>query len=228
MADLRDMQLLAALSRQKHFARAAEECGISQPAFSARIRNMEEEYGVPLVKRGNRFMGFTSEGDIVLKWAVRLLSDAEGLNQEISSVKGKLQAGLTIGTVPTALAFAARAPAALAKTHPGLRIAVHSASTSEIDRRLEDFSFDAAITYLDGNLSNALKRLPLYEERYVLIAPHHIAPRPGGDITWAEAAGLPLALLTPNMRNRQIIDEVFRVDSGCGWGGCDDCARATD
>ena len=53
MTDLRDMQLLAALARKNHFARAAEECGISQSAFSARIRNLEVEVGAPIVKRGN-------------------------------------------------------------------------------------------------------------------------------------------------------------------------------
>ena len=59
MPDLRDMQLLAALARQGHFARAADECGISQPAFSARIRNHEIDLRVAVVNRGNRFTGFT-------------------------------------------------------------------------------------------------------------------------------------------------------------------------
>ncbi|MEM9141051.1 MAG: LysR family transcriptional regulator, partial [Pseudomonadota bacterium] len=59
MPDLRDMELLAALARNRHFARAATECGISQPAFSARIRNMELDLGAAIVQRGNRFVGFT-------------------------------------------------------------------------------------------------------------------------------------------------------------------------
>lgn len=210
MADLRDMQLLAALSRHKHFARAAEECGISQPAFSARIRNMEAEYGVPLVKRGNRFMGFTGEGDIVLKWALRLLADADGLAQEISEVKGALTGRLSIGAVPTALAFAARAPAALRKAHPDVTVEILSASSADIQRGLEDFSLDAGITYLDGQVSAVFAQMPLYEERYVLLAPYGIAPRLSGTITWQEASELPLCLLTRNMQNRRIIDEVFQ------------------
>ena len=210
MADLRDMQLLAALSRHRHFARAAEECGISQPAFSARIRNMEAEYAVPLVKRGNRFMGFTREGDIVLKWALRLLADADGLDQEISEVKGALSGRLAIGAVPTALAFAARAPAALRKAHPDVTVEIVSESSVDIQRGLEDFSLDAGITYLDGQVSAQFSQMPLYEERYVLLAPYGIAPRLSGTITWREAAELPLCLLTRNMHNREIIDAVFR------------------
>ena len=42
MLDLRDLECLSALARHKHFARAAEECGMSQPAFSMRIRNLED------------------------------------------------------------------------------------------------------------------------------------------------------------------------------------------
>ena len=78
MTDLRDMQILTALARHKHFARAAEECGISQSAFSARISNLETEFGAPIVQRGNRFLGFTPEGEIVLKWARRLLAGFPG------------------------------------------------------------------------------------------------------------------------------------------------------
>ena len=89
MTDLRDMQLLAALARHKHFARAADDCGISQPAFSARIRNLETSLKVPIVKRGNRFIGFTQEGEIVLRWAHKLLADSDGLRQDIENARGE-------------------------------------------------------------------------------------------------------------------------------------------
>lgn len=49
------MQLLVALARHRHFARAARDVGISQPAFSMRIRKLEENLGVAIVRRGNRF-----------------------------------------------------------------------------------------------------------------------------------------------------------------------------
>lgn len=214
MIDLRDMQLLAALARQKHFARAAEECGISQPAFSARIRNLEASLGAPIVKRGNRFIGFTSEGEIVLKWARLLLANADGLRQDIEVAKGGLSGQLKIGVVPTALAFVATLPPKLRALHPDLSVHIISASSSHIARGLEDFSLDAGVTYLDEDLPSSFKPASLYDERYVLVAPKAISPRPAGSISWAEAAELPLCLLTSDMRNRQIIDEIFdRVGS---------------
>lgn len=209
MADLRDMQLLVSLARHAHFARAAAECGISQPAFSTRIRNLEVDLGVAIVKRGNRFLGFTREGEIVLGWARRMVADVDGLRQEIAAAKGALTGRLAVGAVPTALAFVAQTAAAVRRAHPDLLIQINSLSSSQIHQGLTDVSLDAGVTYLDHELPSGLTVEPLYEESYVLIAPAGIAPRAAGGATWAEAAALPLCLLTRNMRNRRILDEVF-------------------
>lgn len=209
MPDLRDMQILTALDRHSHFARAAEACGISQPAFSARIRNMETELGIPLVKRGNRFLGFTPEGDTVLRWARKMLADAEGLRQEVEVAKGALSGRVAIGTVPTALAYAASLPARLRAMHPGLTIEIRSLNSKQIHRGLDDLSLDAGITYLDEEMPVHLTPRPLYEEHYVLVAPPALVPRLTGTASWAETAALPLCLLTRDMRNRRILDEIF-------------------
>ncbi len=209
MTDLRDMQLLAALARHEHFARAADECGISQPAFSARIRNLEASLKVPIVRRGNRFMGFTEEGQIVLRWAHKLLADSDGLRQDIEQAKGELSGKLRIGVVPTALTYVARLPAQLRKVHPDLAVHIISLTSQQIARGLEDFTLDAGITYLDEDLPSSFHISPIYDETYVLLCPPALAPRKSGTATWKEAASVPLSLLTPDMKNRRIIDEIF-------------------
>lgn len=203
------MQLLVALARHRHFARAAEACGISQPAFSGRIRNMEKDFGVPLVQRGNRFMGLTAEGEVVLGWSRKMLADADGLRQEVAALKGNLTGRLAIGAVPTALTFVAHAPAILRAQHPGLRLEIISASSTAIRRGLEDFSLDAGVTYMTDDYGTGFRQAPLYDETYVLLAPASLAPRASGSITWSEAAALPLCLLTRDMNNRRIIDAIF-------------------
>jgi len=203
------MQLLDALARHGHFARAAKECGISQSAFSARIRNMEHELGSPLVKRGNRFMGFTEEGLIALKWARQLLVDADAMRQEIEVLKGTLSGNISIGVIPTALTFAAELPLRLRDTYPNLSIQIFSSSSTQIMKGLEDFSLDAGITYLDVDVPSSLQVKPLYEEKYVLLTPVALAPRTSGQISWLEAAELPLCLLTKDMHNRKILERIF-------------------
>ena len=213
MPDLRDMQLLTALARHNHFARAAQECGISQPAFSGRIRNLETDLGVPLVKRGNKFLGFTKEGEIALTWARRILADADGLRQEIEAAKGALSGQVVVGAVPTALTFASQVPALLRASHPNLLIQILSLSSSRVHQGLVDFSIDAGVTYLDNEVPPGLVVEPLYRERYVLLAPEALFPTTqmttDAAVPWASAIDFPLCLLTRDMRNRRILDTIF-------------------
>ena len=207
MPELRDLELLVSLSRHKNFSHAAADCNISQPAFSTRIRKLEEEFKLPLVRRGNSFLGFTREGEVALKWARKLLADAEGMRQEINALRNNLDGKLTLGVIPTAMPFAARVSSQLRRKHPNLSIEIHSQSTRQITRRLNDFSLDAGIMYFDD--ADPDISVKLYEERYVLIAPQTLASGYKTQVTWAEAAQFPLCLLTPDMRNRQLIDAVF-------------------
>ncbi len=207
MPELRDLELLVSLSRHKNFSHAAADCNISQPAFSTRIRKLEGEFKLPLVRRGNSFLGFTREGEVALKWARKLLADAEGMRQEINALRNNLDGKLTLGVIPTAMPFAARVSSQLRREHPNLSIEIHSQSTRQITRRLNDFSLDAGIMYFDD--ADPDITVKLYEERYVLIAPQTLASGYKTQVTWAEAAQFPLCLLTPDMRNRQLIDAVF-------------------
>ena len=207
MPELRDLELLVSLSRHKNFSHAAADCNISQPAFSTRIRKLEEEFKLPLVRRGNSFLGFTREGEVALKWARKLRADAEGMRQEINALRNNLDGKLTLGVIPTAMPFAARVSSQLRRKHPNLSIEIHSQSTRQITRRLNDFSLDAGIMYFDD--ADPDITVKLYEERYVLIAPQTLASGYKTQVTWAEAAQFPLCLLTPDMRNRQLIDAVF-------------------
>ncbi|MEP3233046.1 MAG: LysR family transcriptional regulator [Hyphomicrobiales bacterium] len=209
MFDIRDMQLLVALERHGHFARAADDCGISQPAFSARIRNLELDLKSSIVLRGNRFMGFTPEGEIVLTWARKLLEDVDGMKQELTAARSAIEGSLRIGVIPTALAFAACLPAIIRVDQPKLKVEIVSASSVEIKRGLDNFSFGAGISYIEDPLPPTITSSHLYDEEYVLLAPSHMVDDKKDQITWQDAADLPLCLLSKSMRNRRIIDEIF-------------------
>lgn len=209
--EIRDLQMLLALSQRKHFTRAAADCGISQPAFSARIHQLEQQLGVPVVRRGNKFLGFTPEGDLVLRWARKILTDAEGMRQDIEIARDDLRGVLAVGVVPTALPYAAAVSTSLRARYEHLTIQIQSLTSSQINLALHDFSIDAGITYCDEKELGTLRFEDIYQEHYVLLSPLHLAPRKKGRASWAEAAKLPLCLLSKDMRFRQIVDEVFQV-----------------
>ena len=138
---------------------------------------MRKSLGLPIVRRGNKFLGFTREGDILLKWARRILADVQGMHQELDLSKGALRGTLVVGAVPTALPFAATVSAEMRKKHPDLTVEIQSLPSTQIAIRLNDFSLDAGITYIeDGEIVTGVLQ-PLYEETYVLIVPKSLAPR---------------------------------------------------
>lgn len=211
--DIKQLQYLAALVREKHFTRAAAACNVTQPTLSGRIRQLEHELGVPIVERGQRYVGLTPEGEQVLKWALNILDSWSSLHQEIEQFrKGKSQiAGrITIGVIPSALPMAATLTSAIQARYPEVDFAVMSLTSIEILRSLEEFTIDAGITYIDNESIEGFISAPLYTERYCLFVREESPVAERTSITWAEAAQLPLCLLTPNMQNRRIIDAAFR------------------
>ena len=210
--DIRQLQYLAALAREKHFTRAAQACNVTQPTLSGRIRQLEQELGVPIVARGQRFFGLTPEGERVLKWTHLILDNWQSLQQELGSIRsktGELVGRLAIGVIPSALPMVAQLAKAVQADHPRIDFSVLSHSSEEILRALHDFSIEAGVTYLDNEPIEGLLQAHLYTERYALFLAqdHPLAAHP--TVTWLEAAQEPLCLLTPNMQNRRIVDRAF-------------------
>ncbi len=165
--------------------------------------------GVPIVRRGNKFLGFTKDGELLLTWANKILAQAEGLRQDMQIAQGELRGTLVLGVVPTALSYAASISTTLRKSNPGLSIHIRSLSSQQIARALGEFSIDAGITYESDNKNDATQFEVVYEENYVLVAPKLLSPRKSGSATWAEASALPLCLLSKDMHFRHIVDDVF-------------------
>jgi DNA-binding transcriptional LysR family regulator len=100
---IRHLQYLSALARERHFARAAGVCNVTQSTLSAGIKQLEESLGVLIVERGQRYIGLTEEGERVLAWAQRVLVDYGGLQQELSEMREGMVGRLRIGAIPVTL-----------------------------------------------------------------------------------------------------------------------------
>jgi DNA-binding transcriptional LysR family regulator len=205
---IRQLEYLATLAREKHFARAAEACHVSQPALSSGIRSLEKELGVVIVQRGRRFVGFTSEGERVLAWAQQTLASLTNMREDATIDKSSMAGLLRLGSIPTTMPITAYLTAACRRAYPNIRYRVVSLSAESIISHLDDFELDLGLTYLDEEVIEGFGFLPLFEERYVLLAGSGAELEP--NVTWEQAARLPLCLLTGKMRNRQILDAAFR------------------
>lgn len=212
------LEILLALARERHFGRAAEACGVSQPTLSSTLKSLEEQLGVTLVERGSRFRCFTPEGERVLDWARRIVGDARAMRQEIDGSRRGFAGHLRLGVIPTALPFAPELTMAFKARHDGASITVVSATSDTILSGLDNLEFDAGISYVDTEPLQRYQTLSLYEERYqLLVAPDSpLASR--NSITWSECNKLPLCLLTPDMQNRRIVDRHLAEAGGPSVG----------
>ncbi|MER5915701.1 LysR family transcriptional regulator [Streptomyces sp. NPDC001982] len=210
----RQLEYFVAVARERHFARAAEACYVSQPALSAAIAKLERELNVTLINRGHNYQGLTPEGERLVVWAKRILAEHDAFKAEVAAVQSGITGTLRLGTASTASTTVALPVAAFCAAHPLARVQVCCRlPTVELARRLREFELDAAIGAFPPEEQEGLETVPLYEERYVLLAPEDRLPPEVRTMTWAEAAQMPLALLTEDMKIRKVIDGAF-ADSG--------------
>jgi DNA-binding transcriptional LysR family regulator len=203
-----------ALARERHFGRAAEACGVTQPTLSAGVKQLEAQLGVLLVQRGSRFIGFTPEGERTLDWARRILADSRTLQEEMRALKSGLAGQLRIAAIPTALAMVAELTTPYRARHPDVRFTISSMTSIQILTALENLEIDAGITYLDNEPLGRVNMVPLYRERYCLLTSAEATLGNRDSVTWAEVSRVPLCLLTPDMQNRRIIEQLLRAAGG--------------
>ncbi|SON59575.1 putative hydrogen peroxide-inducible genes activator [Mycobacterium simulans] len=206
----RQLEYFVAVAQERHFARAAEKCYVSQPALSSAIAKLERELNVTLINRGRSFEGLTPEGERLVVWAKRILAEHDAFKAEVDAVRSGITGTLRLGTVPTASTTASLVLEAFCSAHPLAKVHISSRlATTELYRRLRDFELDAVMVHPVPEDSIDVDLVPLYEEHFVLLSPADMLPPGVSTLGWRDAAQLPLALLTPDMTDRQVIDAAF-------------------
>lgn len=208
------LEYLLALAREQNFSKAAEQCGVTQPTFSAGIKQLEDTLGVMLVQRTSRFIGFTTEGEHVLDWARGIVADARAMRQDLDALKKGLTGRLRIAAVPTALAMVSALTTPFRARHPNVTFTILSRTSIEILSMVENLEVDAGMTYVDNEPLGRMRTVPLYLEQYRLLTSGNSPLGDRDQVTWAEVAGIPLCLLTPDMQNRRIIDRLLGAAGG--------------
>ncbi len=202
------LEMLIALSHERHFGRAAAACHVTQPTLSSGLKSLEQQLGVQLVQRGARFIGLTPEGERVLARAKTIVAEARALKSDVAVARLGLSGTLRLGVIPTALAAVRALTRPFLDVHPGVRLRILSLNSHEILDRLAEFEIDAGLSYASADQPS--ERLPgfrirrLYEEEYSLVTRDH-ADLPAS-LPWSALGAFELGLLTPDMQNRRIID----------------------
>lgn len=207
---VRQLTYLVTLAREKHFARAAEKCNVTQSTLSAGLKALERELDTRLVIREPRFMGLTPEGERVVEWAAQIIVDYESLKQDVEGLRDGLKGTLRLGVIPAAIPALARLTAAFSAKHPHVSVDVNSMTSVEIQSGLDKFELDAGLTYLDNEPLVNVRKCRLYEEKYVFVTSAHGPFAKLPSITWQDASNENLCLLNESMQNRRVLNNIAR------------------
>ena len=210
--EIKNLEIILALDSEKHFNRAAEKLNISQPALSMKLKSLENEIGVKLVKRGKNYMGLTTEGQILKERFKNIVKEYSNIKQLSSELRNNLTGNLRIGVIPTALLDASFILNSFVKKFKNVKLQVFSMSSNEIDKNLHDFKLDLGISYLDNEPILGVEKIPLYEETYYLISKKDELKNLK-NINWEECGDLDLCLISKENQFRRILDAVFKENN---------------
>src|SRR5215470_15923140 len=168
---LRQLRYFDALAGHSHFGRAAAACGISQPALSMQIKEMEEALGGVLIERGARQVRLTKLGEEAAQRVRDILRSVDELADFARASRGWLAGQLRIGLIPTIAPYLLPTIIGnLTRLHPELDVHVREALTSKLIQELTEGRLDTGIVALPVS-EPSLIEIALFVENFLLVRP---------------------------------------------------------
>ena len=203
--NLEHFRTFAAVIERKSFSAAAALLGVSQPAVSQQIRQLESRFGVKLIERVGRRATPTAAG-------TELLAHARGIGAAVAAASDAMVPHATgtagrvrIGTGATACIYLLPPMLRdLRRRCPSLEIVVSTGNTPEILRALDENRIDVALVTVPA-AGRMFDVRPVVDDEFVVIGAKGM--RLAREVTAAELARLPLMLYEPGATTRRLIDE---------------------
>lgn len=158
MMDAR-LQTLLKVSETRNFTKAAEQLSLTQPAVSQHIRQLEQELGTTLFVRGERALKITAEGEIAIKYARRIQTLYQNLEQSLMDERRnitRLSVGITHSSESNIMV---EVLAKYSSLKPGCRITITSDTINNLYYKLKTYELDIVIVegkIVDHNFNSVM------------------------------------------------------------------------
>ncbi|MCB1492393.1 MAG: LysR family transcriptional regulator [Rhodobiaceae bacterium] len=205
---IRQLEAFVAVATEESFTRASAKLGLSQPALSQTIAQLESVIEVQLFERTTRVVRLTPVGAEFLPKISRLLDelnaavrDARRLSRlEADTLRIACLASVSFRLLP-------RMIREFNRIHPSVQVVVHDAVTAEILRLLDTGQAEIAVTSTTD--VEGFDFRPLMRDPYQLLCrrDHPLAER--SEIAWAELLDHTLIAMTPDTAIRRTMNEAF-------------------
>jgi len=167
--DFDQLRAFIEVARLGNFSRAAEKVLRSQPAVSAQIRQLEQDYGQKLFDRSAKRVRLTPAGERLMDYAQRMIElRAESL-QAVADFDGVPSGTLSIGANEGTFLYVL--PKIFAKYHgkfPKVKISVYRSFTHKVTAKVEEGAVDVGVITMPVK-SPSLEVVPLFRDRIVLM-----------------------------------------------------------
>jgi DNA-binding transcriptional LysR family regulator len=192
--DLDNLKTFIEVARLESFSRAAEKVLRSQPAVSAQIRQLEQEYGQKLFDRNAKSVRLTPAGEVVLNYAHQILGLHARSQQAVSEQDGVRSGTLSIGANEgTFLYVLPRVLAHYHKQFPKVKISVYRSFTHKVTEKVEEGTVDLGVLTMPVK-SPSLEAIPVFRDRILLMVGPTSPLYKKKSATWEEVGAQPIIL----------------------------------
>jgi LysR family hydrogen peroxide-inducible transcriptional activator len=163
------LECFRAVARRRHFARAADSLGKTQPALTVHVQRLEADLGVTLFERTGKQVSMTPAGEILLPYAEKILADTVEARVRMAEVHGGTLGVVRVGVIPTIAAHFLPAVLKEFKSHfPNVTVLLREESTTpRLTELLQSGEIDLSIA-LRPLRSSGLKPRTLFTEEFCL------------------------------------------------------------
>ncbi len=168
---LTQLKYIVAVARERHFARAAAACFISQPTLSVAVKKLEEELGVTIFERATADVSLTPIGQTIVAQAQRVLEQANAIADLARQGKDPLAGPFRLGVIYTIGPYLLpQLVPALHKLAPQMPLFMEETFTARLLELLKQGDIDVAILALPFS-EPGIETAPLYDEDFVVALP---------------------------------------------------------
>ena len=212
---LQQMEYIVAVYRLRHFAKAAEHCGVTQPTLSAMIQKLEQELGVKLFERSSQQVVPTAIGRLVVEQAWRVISRARKIKDIVEEERNALSGVFRIGILPTIAPYLLpRFFTRLMEEYPDIDFRVSEMKTADCKKALARGEIDVAIIVSLGEIEG-MEQDSLYFEQFIAYVSENDSLFQSKSIRSADLPGHFLWLLDEGHWFRDQLVKFCNIKSAC-------------
>ncbi len=200
--NISQLETLVTISKTLSFRKAGEVLNLTQPAVSAQIKSLEDEFKAILVDR-NHPVTLTDRGQV-------FLDHAEQLKQKLSDLNQIPQGHIVLGTTTSiAIQILPRVLSYFQNQFPLIKTSIQSMTSTQVLSSVENGTVDIGIGYLTDRSAQVETSILYYDTFEFVVAPQHSLASLKR-ITISMLKDVPLILLSPDTLGRRFVDRIFR------------------